>query len=248
MQFAWSFFVIFDVIIKYIMLRKWQVGLLVISLAFAAFGYQSDEDWKTKRVADWTEKETKEILTASAWGMMVTPTVKKIEPQRQPGNRGGLGIGVPGMGRRRGGSQTQEVPENSAPESARPLNIRWESALPIREAELKARETNAPAVDEDHYAIAVYGIPDRYAKDADSMGEHLKGQSTLKRDGQKDLKPTHVDVIQREDGVVIVFLFPRSKEIVVKDGEIEFNALIGPFQITQSFRLDQMVYQGKIEL
>ena len=39
------------------------------------------------------------------------------------------------------------------------LKVRWESAQPIRAAELKARETNAPAIDESHYAIAVYGVP-----------------------------------------------------------------------------------------
>jgi len=33
------------------------------------------------------------------------------------------------------------------------------SALPMSSAQLIAHELNAPAVDEDHYAIAVYGVP-----------------------------------------------------------------------------------------
>ena len=65
---------------------------------------------------------------------------------------------------RRRNRQPQEETGASAAETPRPFNLRWESALPIREAELKARETNAPAVDEDHYAIAVYGIPEHLAK------------------------------------------------------------------------------------
>jgi hypothetical protein len=128
------------------------------------------------------------------------------------------------------------------------LNIRWESALPIREAELKARETNAPAVDEEHYAIAVYGLPVKLAKDPKGEGDRLKGQASLKREGQKDLKPSHVDVIQRDDGVVAVFLFPRNKEITVQDSRVEFDAQIGQYQISQSFQVDQMMYQGKLEL
>jgi hypothetical protein len=76
----------------------------------------------------------------------------------------------------------------------------------------------------------------------------LKGQAALKREGQKDLKPNHVDVIPRDDGVIVVFLFPRTKEISVKDGRVEFNATIGPYQISQAFQVDQMIYQGKLEL
>jgi hypothetical protein len=228
------------------MLRYLQGWVLIASSCFA---YQTTEAWKSKRVADWTDAETKEVLTASPWGVMVTPTVKKVAQQPQ-GNRGGGIVGIPGVGRRRAGGQSQDSNENKTPvvDSVMPLNVRWESALPIREAELKARETNAPAVDEDHYAIAVYGIPNRFAKDADSMGEHLKGQASLKREGQKDLKPTHVDVIQREDGLVVVFLFPKTKELTAQDSRAEFEALIGPFQVNQSFHLDEMTYQGKIEL
>lgn len=231
-------------ILKYSMRPKWLAGLLIIPVA--SFG--ADDAWKTKSAANWTDAETKQVLTDSPWSAMVTPTIKKTE-QRQPGNRGGLGVGMPGMGRRRMAQPAQDPnAPPPAPESAQPMNVRWESALPIREAELKARETNAPAVDEDHYAIAVYGIPSRFAKDPDNLAERLKGQAAIKREGQKDLKPTHVDVIPRDDGVVVVFLFPRTKEITAKDSRAEFNALIGPFQFTQSFHVDEMIYQGKMEL
>jgi hypothetical protein len=177
--------------------------------------------------------------------MMTTPAVKKEEKK----SHGSGGIGIPGIGRRRSNSaQPASDSTPAASDSAASLNIRWESALPIREAELKARETNAPVVDEDHYAIAVYGLPSKLAKDPKGEGDRLKGQASLKREGQKDLKPSHVDVIQRDDGVIIVFLFPRNKEITAKDSRVEFEALIGQYQISQSFQIDQMMYQGKLEL
>jgi hypothetical protein len=221
------------------------IGPLIIYAASFAVGSPADEAWKTKRVADWTEQETKEVLNNSPWAMMTTPTVKKEEKKSHSSG----GIGIPGMGRHRS-DPAQPAPDSSPvnSDSAPSLNVRWESALPIREAELKARETNAPAVDEDHYAIAVYGLPSRLAKDPKGEGDRLKGQASLKRDGQKDLKPSHVDVIQRDDGVIVVFLFPRNKEITAKDSRVEFDALIGQYQIAQSFHIDEMMYQGKLEL
>jgi hypothetical protein len=215
----------------------------------------ADDAWKTKRAADWTDADTKQVLTASPWGCMVTPEVKKVN-ERQPGNRGvqvgGLGAGIPGAVRHPRGQPTKDPNENSnaqAPESGLMLNVRWESALPIREAELKARETGAPDVDENHYAIAVYGIPTRLAKpDAQAFGDRLKGQASIKREGQKEIKPTGVQVIQRENDLVIVFLFSRSREITAKDSRAEFEAQIGAYQINQSFHLDEMTYQGKTEL
>ncbi len=75
-----------------------------------------------------------------------------------------------------------------------------------------------------------------------------KKEAALKRDGKKDLKPSSVEVLQREDGPVIVYLFPRAKEITRKDKVVHFDARIGRFQFTQSFYVDDMTYQGKLEL
>ncbi len=207
--------------------------------------------WKTKSVSDWTGAETKEVLTESPWAAMVTPAAGK--ETRPKGNRGGgfaIGpIGIGGIGRRRSpGEPAQDPNDNSTNADPQPFNVRWESALPIREAELKARETSAPAVDEAHYAIAVYGIPSRFAKDPRSLADHLKNQAALRRDGRKDLKPSHVDVMPREDGVAVVFLFPRTSEIGAKDSRVDFDAQIGPYRFTQSFHPNEMIYHGKMEL
>lgn len=205
----------------------------------------ADEAWKTKRVADWTAQDTKEILTNSPWAVMNTPTVKKEDKKRRP-----IGIGIPGVGRHQTNPDPTQDPANIPPAAdfGLTLNIRWESALPVREAELKAREINAPVVEENLYGIAVYGLPSSFAKDPKGEADRFKGQAVIKREGQKDLKPSHVDVIQRDDGVVVVYLFPRTKEITSSDKRIEFDAQIGAYQIAQPFNVDQMMYQGKLEL
>ena len=55
-------------------------------------------------------------------------------------------------------------------------------------------------------------------------------------------------MLQREDGPIIVYLFPRSKEITRQDKRVQFDARIGRFQFTQSFYVDEMTYGGKLEL
>ena len=256
------------------MYRKCQLTLLPISLVLA---FASDQTWKDKQVAEWNDDDTKQVLTDSPWAKTVKPTIARSvldSPRRSGGGMGrgggigigGVGIGLPGMGgmgrrggmggpgggggypsgRQRGGADDgASTASNESPT----LKLRWESALPIREAELKARDTSAPTLDADHYAIAVYGVPGRMASaDSKNLANQLKKQAAIKRDGKKDLKPSSVEVLQREDGPVIVYLFPRAKEITKQDKRVEFDAHIGKLQFAQSFYVDDMSYQGKLEL
>jgi hypothetical protein len=185
-------------------------------------------------------------------------------------NVGGIGIGIPGMGGmgRRGGGGGGGYPGGGYPGGGYPggpsggnggganssgpaptLRLRWESALPVRAAEMKSHEANTPTIDEDHYAIAVYGVPDRMVSgSAQSMANQLKKEAAIKRGGKPDLKPSRVDVLQREDGPLIVYLFPRSKEITRQDKRIEFDAKIGRLKFAQPFFVDDMVFQGKLEM
>ena len=104
-------------------------------------------------------------------------------------------------------------------------------------------------MDESHYAVAVYGVPRRNADgDSKTLAAQLKKEAALKRDGKKDLKPSSVEVLQRDDGPIIVYLFPRANEITRQDKRVLFDARIGRLQLTQSFYVDDMVYGGKLEL
>src|SRR5260370_28012908 len=252
---------------------KRQLYLLPVCAALLA---AADEPWKDKRFAEWSEDDAKQILSDSPWVKTVTPTVDRSanDGQRRSGGgggqsgrigMGGIGIGLPGMGGmgRRGGmggpgtggggypgGGGQSGGTNDGTASAPPtLKLRWESALPVREAELKAREIAAPAVDEGHYAIAVYGVPNRMANgNSQNLAEQLKKQAVLNREGKKDMKPSSVEVLEREDGPVIAYLFPRSNEITKDDKQILFDAHIGRLQLAQPFYLEDMVYQGTREL
>lgn len=129
------------------------------------------------------------------------------------------------------------------------LAIRWETALPVRVAELKAREIEPQTVEGDGYKIAVYGIPNAFLKgDPVALGSPLKKLAAIKREGKKDVRPSSVEVFQRSDGLVVVYVFPLSAEISRKDTVVDFEAVIGRIVLKQSFELSEMHFQGRLEL
>ena len=52
------------------------------------------------------------------------------------------------------------------------VTVRWESALPIRAAEVKSQTGEPPTLPGDGYLIAVYGVPGAYFKgDPKKLGD-----------------------------------------------------------------------------
>lgn len=197
----------------------------------------ADQAWKNKQFPEWTEEDAKELLKDSPWVKTVVATLVKAPDRVSVGRRGG---------RRHGASAAAAADKTPAPT----LTLRWESALPVREAELKARDVTAPTLDdEDHYAIAVYGIPRAMLRDDSKiMAEDLKRQALLKREGKKDTKPSSVEILLRDDGPVVVYLFPKSAEFDWRDHRIEFDAQVPGLKFTQAFSFDDMTFHGKLEL
>jgi hypothetical protein len=134
---------------------------------------------------------------------------------------------------------------------ARPisLKLRWESALPVRLAELKSHEVEPPTLEGEGYRIAVYGVPGSDVKgDPKQLGQPLKEFAALKREGKKDVKPVSVEVFRRDNGFVVVYLFPLSAEINPKDGQVQFDARIGRIVVRHTFLLGEMQFMGQLEL
>jgi hypothetical protein len=154
-------------------------------------------------------------------------------------------------GQQSNGDNAQTRPPAEQPPQ---LTLRWESALPIHEAVLKAHDKNAPTVDEGYYALAVYGVPGRMVDvESKSLPIKLRHLAKLRRDGQKDLLPSSVLVLQRDSGPVFVYLFAHAKNkkkaiVTPEDKRIDFEAQIGRLKFGESFFLEDMVYQGKLEL
>ena len=215
--------------------------------------------WKDKPIANWTEQDTHQVLEDSPWAKTVVAGIarRRSEDELREGGQMGQphGVGYDGVEDKKrplaeviGNPFTiEKTPPSTAPTIR--LLVRWESALPIRAAELKAHEAEPPTLSDDGYSIAVYGVPASYAKgDPASLGKPLKEMAVLRREGKKDVKPTSAEVFQLENSVVVVYLFPLSAEIGKKDGVVEFSALIGRLQVSQHFLVEEMQFQGKLEL
>jgi hypothetical protein len=216
------------------------------------------EAWRNKPIASWTERDAFLVLERSPWAKTTVAGIARRQTEderRQGGNMGQpTGVGFDGIDDRRVRPvlpQSVFLPAPTAPSKAQLIRllVRWESALPIRGAELKRGEAQPPTLSDDGYEIAVYGVPFTDAKgDPLSLAKFFKESAFLKREGKPDVKPFRVEAFELERSVVVVYLFPYSAEISKKDASVEFVALIGRLQVSQTFNLDEMQFQGKLEL
>jgi hypothetical protein len=240
-------------------------NLLMQSLCLMVAAAQlraADPVWKNKPADQWTEEDAQQLLAKSPWSKEIGAVVTRrlTEDQLREGGQ---------MGQPRGVGNEGVDPKDSGPKvspnvfsgpggddrslRSRPraitLKVRWESALPVRLAELKSHEVEPPTSEGDGYSIAVYGVPGGDFKgDPEQLGQPLKNLAALKREGKKDVRPVRVEVFQRESGLVIVYLFPLSAEISRKDQRIRFEAQIGRIVLAQDFDLSEMEFMGKLEL
>jgi hypothetical protein len=250
------------------MYRLSKAPLLVISAACfsVVLLMAADPNWKTKPSAQWTEADAKQILTASPWVSDVRAGVARAlsEDELRAGGEMGEhhGVGYDGVQGNKptnaplpkstkdllfGGGHNEPNPRFKPGETG--VRLRWESALPVRIAELKNHEVEPPTLEGDGYQIAVYDVPGAYFKgDPLKLGGPLRNEAALKREGKEDVKPLRVEVFQRGNTLVIAYLFPLSAELTKKDGQVEFNAHIGRVVVVHRFDLTQMEFQGKLEL
>ena len=146
-----------------------------------------------------------------------------------------------------GGSQRHS---NSTAKKPGYLVLRWESASPVRTAESKLQDPNAPGWDGEYYAIAVYGVPiDAGRLDEAGQSADLKKLGILKREGEKDLRAAKVEIAASGSGLAtVLYLFPRTRAIAAEEKRIEFAAQFGPIYVAQYFYPKEMQFQGKLEL
>jgi hypothetical protein len=209
----------------------------------------SGPSWPGKAPRQWDETDAKQILSDSPWVRKATPVELPLRNEAEVRNSGAMGSGqsvdlealspsaVTGIGAR-----------HRARPKGLEVEIRWESALPVRAAELKAREQDLPEWEGSVYAIAVYDVPGLNANQK-SLMKALTKEAYLKRDGKKDLKPVGVNLLPQEGGLTtIVYLFPRSEEITTEDKQVEFAAVFGRLSLAQYFYPAQMRFRGKLEI
>jgi hypothetical protein len=230
----------------------YKVSKAPLLMVFAALLTASGPSWNSKPPKQWDEADAKQILTDSPWVRKATPLELPLRNEVEVRNSGLMGSGQsvniealsPSALTGVGGAK----PSSRHRPKALELEVRWESALPVRAAEFKAKEEDLPEWEGSVYAIAVYDVPGLNANQK-SLPKELSKEAYLRRDGKKDLKPVGVNLLPQEGGLTtIVYLFPRSDEITPGDPRVEFTAVFGRLFLAQYFYPAQMQFRGKLEI
>ena len=215
----------------------------------------ADPAWKTKQIDQWSEADAKAILTNSPWVHKVTPALlpQRGEDQRRVGGTmggdDGVGLSVLTPATLLGGGSSAAGKRGHRP-TMPVFEIRWESAHPVRAAEVKAHEQDSPDVAAGSYAVSIYDVPGIDINQK-TLPYELKREAVLKfaDKKKKDLHASRVDILPQEGGLTtIVYIFPRTHEITAEDGRITFMSQIGRLAVAQYFYTAEMQIQGKLEL
>ncbi len=222
------------------------------------------DSWQKKPYTEWSDKEVRKILNDSPWArtmdiMIGAPRSSQgLPPSSSPlaragggpgGSEGGMGGGG-GMGGRGGRNAGMEGSGSRVPTMN--LVVRFMSALPVRQAMMRARYGDEVGKSPD--AAKVLSMPDKYyvvaiagLRRPPNEVQALKEKSTLRAKGKEPFGPVEVQI---ERGTIMLFFAREGNPVVVEDGEVEVKVqlpgLASP--IRRSFKLKDMVYDGKLEL
>jgi hypothetical protein len=201
------------------------------------------EFWNDKKPADWTDDEVQEMLTRSPWAKEASVSVfggtgGTLLNRNGAMNRNGVSTNT---GRQRNANQTTQ--SGDAPDLRYKAILRWESALPIREAlKKKPEEANA-----DFYILALVGDlaladPDADEAQRESRLDMMKQYTRLEWHGGA-IPLSNVEPVKK---VGTLFYFSRAEPIM--DGQVTFTTKMGPVEVKCRFTVKEMTMHRKLEL
>jgi hypothetical protein len=243
---------------------KLFLGLIVTAALLLA-----SEPWN-KNPQNWSAQDAQHILTSSPWAQTANATFGD-DDEREPPPPGPLpGAAEAGMAGPRGVTDGHwdggvgRTPRGGVP--ALPVLIRWDSALPVRDA--AAQVAGPPVTAEEaakDYVITLTGLvpAKRYrdagqlsgkstsddtvdARDPEELLEGLMARSRLLRRGRPAIAPENVK-LDSATGVVHIF-FPRTDPILAGEREVAFRTRFGSLTVQKVFRPRDMTYKGRLEL
>ena len=126
--------------------------------------------------------------------------------------------------------------------------------LPMKQALIRGRFGEGADIDDDGqdfltrsettYVVAVLGLPARYGRQTEGLGEN----TMLRRDRGTPILLDEVTLQPTGNLVALVFQFSKADPITLEDREVEFVTKVGELDIKRKFRLRDMVYHGELEL
>ncbi len=214
--------------------------------------------WDKKEFTEWSDREVAHMMENSPWSRQVNI----VMPGRPGFGDGGGGSdasrsGMPGGGGGRGGRGGGGLGESELSRPPLTLYVRWLSALPVKQALVRSSMSSEQQVDErseqflnrveSHYLITVSGIPNRMLNAAGGA----KGLTDVRIDRGKDrepLTPENVEARPEQNRVTVYFFFPRTDPIALEEKNVEFVLKAENLNVKKKFKLQDMMYHGKLEL
>ncbi len=260
------------------MVRRFVCGVLVTaSIALAA-----SQPWKGKDPKQWNQQEAEIILTASPWAQgadATFPDTREAPPQSVYSLPGPAQAGMASPAGATDGKWDGGVSRNTGAGLLPTLSVlvRWDSALPIRQALLRSKDLGmkllpedvaSAAKEPDFYVLSVLGLlpakqyqrtgnlPSKSTSDPHdgtraplSTEQVLEGLMQNTRLAIRKGKVLHPEnvTVDADTGVVHVF-FPRTSPITKADKEVLFTTRFGSLNVEKRFRLSELMYQGHLEL
>ena len=207
--------------------------------------WAAKEFWNDKNPSDWTAEEIDLLLNKSPWA-------KDAAISYYGGQNGPLSNTLPGERSRSPRNASSGTSPSAASPAAWKAIIRWESALPVRQA-LKL----APSPDIEKFYIlnmvgdvpSVGATPDEDASQREARFATLKQVTKLEHKGDEILL-SRVEVSPKNDLSLAgtLFYFSRGLALRLEDKQAVFSTKLGPIDVKCKFTLKDMMFQGTLEL
>jgi hypothetical protein len=200
--------------------------------------------WEEKPFMSWSDKDAAKMLRDSPWADEVAVALPpRLPVPQEVGATGGRGGG------RGGGDGFGADPRRIV------MQVSWRSALPVRQALVRAQTGEGGEVSEGnqefleletpYYVVGVLGVPPQFGR---TPLEQIKTESFLQRKDKPPIPADDVTFQQGQSGLLMLVAFPRSAGVTVEDKDVEFVTKLGDFGIKKKFKLKDMVFQGKLEM
>lgn len=253
-----------------------MAGLLLAS----AGALWAAQPWN-KDPQQWTAQDARHVLLDSPWAQAVSATFgPELTPADMPQAPlpGAADAGIAGN-KVNSGANWDGGPgrDTSGRTPTLMVTVRWESALPVRQAILKLPASDRAAGDvysaaqlARDYILTVTGlVPAGRYTSAGQLQTEGKSSSDENDSGVKPQDPEPLlegvmgtsrlatrggALIRPEDvkleaatGTLHLF-FPRTSKIGAGEKEVVFFTQFGSMRVTRKFRLKEMMYDGRLEL
>ena len=233
-------------------MRRRHGSIAIVWLAACAV--LAADFWDEKEFTDWSDRDVQRMMTNSPWAKRITVVFPRA-PQTALNDRNPVAGGIGGVGGGGRGGRGFGGGDGFGPTRQSRLVVQWRSALPMRQAIVRGRIGEGRALDSagrqllaqrpTGYFIVVAGLPRPFAR-LDPAA--LTAGARLERPGKRPILPVEAAAEPEGNGAVILYLFPRGDAITLADEEVEFVTEIAEASIERTFELEEMVFNGRLEL